>query len=98
MKTNAGNYSHIVWDFNGTLLDDVSICIEAMNSLLKKYGRPALDSVEAYRRNFCFPVADYYEKIGLERQKFVIYAAEWVAEYNLRSAFAGVCAGRARCA
>jgi len=41
MKTNAGNYSHIVWDFNGTLLDDVSICIEAMNSLLKKYGRPA---------------------------------------------------------
>lgn len=93
MKTNAGNYSHIVWDFNGTLLDDVSICIEAMNGLLKRYGRPAIDSFETYRRNFCFPVADYYEKIGLERQKFAIYAAEWVAEYNLRLAFAGVCAG-----
>lgn len=86
-------YSHVVWDFNGTLLDDVSIGVEAINALLKKHGLPMLDSVEAYRRYFCFPVVDYYEKIGLERERFEVYAAEWVSEYNLRAASAALCFG-----
>ena len=86
-------FSHVVWDFNGTLLDDVSIGFETINVVLKKHGRPALDSVEEYRRHFCFPVVDYYEKIGLEREHFEVYAAEWVSEYNLRAGSAPICFG-----
>lgn len=86
-------YSHVVWDFNGTLLDDVSIGVETINVLLKKHGLPLLDDVETYRRHFCFPVVDYYEKIGLERERFELYAAEWVSEYSLRSASATIYSG-----
>ncbi len=77
-------YSHIIWDFNGTILNDIQTGIDAVNVLLSRYGKKAVDSVEEYRAAFGFPVIDYYEKIGLERDKFPQYAPEWVAEYNLR--------------
>lgn len=77
-------YSHIIWDFNGTILNDVQTGIDAVNVLLERYGKKKIDSLEEYRSAFGFPVIDYYEKIGLERENFPKYAPEWVAEYNLR--------------
>ncbi len=77
-------YSHIIWDFNGTILNDVQTGIDAVNVLLERYGKKKIESVEEYRAAFCFPVIDYYEKIGLERDNFPKYAPEWVSEYNLR--------------
>ncbi len=77
-------YTHIIWDFNGTILDDVQTGIDAVNVLLKRYGKKEIESVSEYREVFCFPVIDYYERIGLERENFQKYAPEWVAEYNLR--------------
>lgn len=32
------NYSHVLWDFNGTILDDVSIGMESINVLLRSRG------------------------------------------------------------
>ncbi|MBE6679349.1 MAG: HAD family hydrolase [Ruminococcaceae bacterium] len=83
-------YSHIIWDFNGTILNDIQIGIDAVNVLLKRYGKKEIDTVEEYRAAFGFPVIDYYEKLGLERENFQIYAPEWVAEYNLREPNAAV--------
>ena len=77
-------YSHIIWDFNGTILNDVQIGIDAVNVLLKKYSKKTIDSVEEYRAAFGFPVIDYYDSIGLERENFPKYAPEWVNEYNQR--------------
>ena len=77
-------YSHIIWDFNGTILNDVQIGIDSVNVLLRKYGKKTIDSVEEYRNAFGFPVIDYYDSIGLERENFSKYAPEWVKEYNLR--------------
>lgn len=77
-------YTHIIWDFNGTILDDIRTGIDAVNVLLARYGKPQIESVEQYRKTFGFPVIDYYDSIGLERENFARYAPEWVAEYNLR--------------
>jgi phosphoglycolate phosphatase len=33
-------YKHIVWDWNGTLLDDRWLCIEAINCVLKSRNMP----------------------------------------------------------
>ncbi len=88
-------YTHIIWDFNGTILNDVQTGIDAVNALLCRYGKKQIESVEEYREAFGFPVIDYYEKIGLERENFPKYAPEWVAEYNMRepktSVFEGIC-------
>ena len=78
------NYTHIIWDFNGTILNDVQTGIDAVNALLKRYGKKVIENADEYREVFCFPVIDYYEKIGLERDKFPQYAPEWVKEYNDR--------------
>ena len=42
-------YTHIIWDFNGTIYDDVDACIKSANRLLGAYGLPLVTSVESYR-------------------------------------------------
>jgi phosphoglycolate phosphatase len=54
----------IIWDWNGTLLDDAQACINAINSLLRERGLPLLDR-ERYRASFGFPVRAFYRSIGI---------------------------------
>ncbi|MPY21591.1 HAD family hydrolase [Shewanella psychropiezotolerans] len=54
--------AHIVWDWNGTLLDDVHVSLEATNRALRKVNVPSL-SVKEYKENYCVPVHDFYQKI-----------------------------------
>ena len=49
----------ILWDWNGTLLDDVELCENALNRLLQRYGYPQRYDHEQYRAIFGFPVEDY---------------------------------------
>ena len=77
-------YTQIVWDFNGTILNDVQTGIDAVNVLLDRYGKKRIEDLDLYRRTFGFPVIDYYNAIGLERENFDRYAPEWVHEYALR--------------
>ena len=61
-------YNTIIWDWNGTLLNDVDMCISCMNKLLKPRNIPLL-SKEKYQEVFTFPVQDYYEKLGIDFSK-----------------------------
>ncbi|HQZ00230.1 MAG TPA: HAD hydrolase-like protein [Propionicimonas sp.] len=58
--------THVVWDWNGTLLDDLHCCIDVTNTLLIEYGLPVLDGVADYQRIFRFPVAEYYADLGFD--------------------------------
>ncbi|MBD3647020.1 MAG: HAD family hydrolase [Pseudomonadales bacterium] len=61
-------YRSIIWDWNGTLLDDVDVCLELANEILDEHGLPMLD-VERYREIFDFPVIRYWERAGLDLAK-----------------------------
>lgn len=76
-------YSHVIWDWNGTLINDVTWSIRCVNIMLNKRGLPTLDSVEAYHRVFGFPIIDYYSRIGFdyEKEPFEILAVEFVDLY-----------------
>lgn len=76
-------FSHIVWDFNGTLLDDVETGIKSANVLLGRRGLEKIESVEDYRKAFCFPITQYYSNIGLDlvRESFDDLANEWMEQY-----------------
>jgi len=78
------NYTHIIWDWNGTLLDDVAWCIKRMNIMLQKRGLPTLDSVEAYHNVFGFPVIDYYRRVGFDfdKEPFETLAIEFIEMYH----------------
>lgn len=56
---------HIIWDWNGTLLDDVQACVAAINILLIQRNLPAI-SQEQYLNIFDFPVKNYYTKLGFD--------------------------------
>jgi hypothetical protein len=59
------NYKNIIWDWNGTLLNDITICIKSMNILLKERTLPLI-SEDKYRDIFTFPVRNYYEQLGFD--------------------------------
>jgi len=73
----------ILWDWNGTLLDDVQMCVRCMNVLLEKRNLLPL-TVEKYRKVFGFPVKDYYQKIGFDFsvEDFEIPAKEFMDLYH----------------
>lgn len=55
-------YSNVVWDFNGTLMDDVGISILTVNDMLEKRGMPLTDKKE-YFEKIEMPIIRYYEKM-----------------------------------
>ena len=73
--------THVIWDWNGTLLDDADYATGVVNEVLKKYGKPTLRDTDEYRKFFCFPVLKYYEAIGLGGALYDEAAVEWCAGY-----------------
>ncbi len=73
----------IFWDWNGTLLNDTKVCIDAMNILLKKRNLAELDTAN-YRRIFTFPVRDYYAEAGFDftTEPFEQPAMEFIEHYD----------------
>lgn len=73
---------HIIWDWNGTLLDDAQACVDAINVLLRRRQRPAV-SREQYLEVFDFPIRDYYLKVGfdLEQEDWSRLTQEYHAIY-----------------
>lgn len=53
---------HLVWDWNGTLLDDLALVVEATNASLATVGGPQVTS-EEHRRDFRRPISDYYAHV-----------------------------------
>lgn len=80
---NNNQQGIIIWDWNGTLLDDVDICIDSMNSLLKKRNLQLL-TANVYRRIFTFPVKDYYRQVGFDfkQESFDDVAVEFIDSYR----------------
>jgi phosphoglycolate phosphatase len=78
-------YKHVIWDWNGTLLDDLDLSVELINGVLKKRSLPEL-TVENYREIFTFPVKDYYAQTGLDfdKESFEIVGKEWMDGYESR--------------
>lgn len=83
MAQNA--HINIVWDWNGTLLDDVDLCVEIMGDMLARRGLPRLTRAR-YHDCFDFPVERYYRAVGidLDREGFEGPAREFIEAYYSR--------------
>ncbi len=77
-------YTHLIWDFNGTVLDDVRHGIDCVNPMLAARSLPIIPDVDTYRELFGFPIDDYYRRLGFDFEKEdydTVLAPEWVAHY-----------------
>lgn len=59
-------YEYVIWDWNGTLFNDIQISIDAMNHMLEAKEYPQRLESDLYKSIFSFPVIDYYKKVGLD--------------------------------
>lgn len=75
---------YIFLDFNGTVLDDLDLCLELLNDLLSQQGKKPIDR-EKYRSIFRFPVIDYYVLAGLDVTDFEKQAKYFITEYTRRN-------------
>ena len=75
-------YDHIIWDWNGTILNDAWLCVEVMNEVLKIRRLPLIN-IDSYRKHFCFPVKEYYKILGFNfnKEKFEISGLEFIDKY-----------------
>ena len=77
-------HTHLIWDFNGTILQDIDLTLRCTNTMLAARDLPTFSSVEAYREVFGFPIDEYYRRMGFDFEKEdyeTVLAPEWVAMY-----------------
>ena len=61
-------YSHVIWDWNGTLIDDVWLCLDILNKILCLHNKPTVTRNQ-YISLFKHPVKSYYEDLGFDFSK-----------------------------
>ncbi|MFC2078857.1 HAD family hydrolase, partial [Candidatus Bipolaricaulota bacterium] len=73
----------VIWDFNGTLIDDLDHVVCSVNVQLVNRNLPQLTRA-TYRSVFGFPVEDYYRRIGfdLETDSMADLSAEFFSTYG----------------
>ena len=79
-------YSHLIWDWNGTLLDDTQLCFEIANDMRLERGMELLPSLTAYREAFRFPIRDYYRAMGytFTHESYEAVSVEFIRLYAER--------------
>jgi phosphoglycolate phosphatase len=83
MNPDFTKYKHIIWDWNGTLLDDAWLCVEILNRMLERRGMKKTTLAE-YQMYFDFPVINYYIRLGFdfEKESFDDVAREYISAYE----------------
>jgi len=56
---------NIIWDWNGTIINDAYLFVDIMNTTLKKYRLPLI-TLQDYKNNFCFPIQKYWKTLGFK--------------------------------
>jgi len=86
----SGKYTHVIWDFNGTILDDVETVISANNAMLSRRNMPLIKDREQYLTLIDVPMLDFYRSLGfdLEKEVFEEIAVEWGDDYRRAAKYA----------
>jgi phosphoglycolate phosphatase len=81
----AAGYRHVIWDWNGTLFDDMVLCQGIVNTMLAQRGLSPLNA-DQYRNVFGFPIQQYYIHIGFDftQEPFEHLSQEFTATYEAR--------------
>jgi phosphoglycolate phosphatase len=85
MQINNNHYKHVIWDWNGTLLNDSWLCVEVMSGVLERRNMMKCTH-DIYQNIFDFPVENYYKTLGFdfEKESFEIVGTEFIVEYEKR--------------
>jgi phosphoglycolate phosphatase len=73
----------IIWDWNGTLLNDIDACVDSMNIMLSRRKMKQI-TTDYYKSVFTFPVQKYYEQLGFDftKESFEDLSVEYIDLYK----------------
>lgn len=76
---------HIIWDWNGTLVNDLRLSVDIFNTMTDEYGKSRI-SVAQYLADFRFPVIDFYTQHGFDfsKEDFGQISDFYINAYNSR--------------
>lgn len=85
---------YVIFDFNGTIIDDVDLCLNLLNKMLVENGYKEV-TLERYRNIFTFPIKKYYELAGFDFTKddYNKLAIEFINAYQPASLKCNLYAG-----
>ena len=85
MEINLKKYSHIIWDWNGTLINDTWLCVQILNESLQQRNINPL-TLHQYQSRFDFPVKDFYRDLGFDFSvdSFEEIAEQFIDKYEAR--------------
>ena len=77
-------YTSIIWDWNGTIVDDSRLAFDIYCEEYELYNLEHMNFDE-YKKRFYFPVSKFYEEVGLPKERYkdiadrfaVIYREKW---------------------
>ncbi len=74
---------NIIWDWNGTIVNDAFLFVEIMNEFLEKKGLPLI-ALEDYKNSFCFPITRYWKSLGFvfTKKSFEILNGKFIKKYK----------------
>ena len=75
----------LIWDWNGTIIDDADLCLTIENELLRERGMPEITKAW-YLAHFSFPIRAYYELMGytFESESFETVSEIFMERYRRR--------------
>lgn len=84
-EVSSKPYDWIIWDWNGTLLNDVWLCHWIANQLAREQSLPEC-ALQEYRMMFEFPIIRFYERVGHEfkQKSFEALSHDFMRYYESR--------------
>ena len=77
---------YLFLDFNGTVLNDVDLCLNLLNEMLVLKNHKPLNLTQ-YKNVFTFPIIEYYKKAGFDFNGYTFkeLADVFIVEYTRRN-------------
>ncbi len=74
-------YTHIIWDWNGTLLNDIGASLASVNDMLERRNMPHI-TIDYYKECIGVPISRFYERVfNLENEDYPMLLKEYNEGY-----------------
>lgn len=86
-------YTHVIWDWNGTLLNDLSASLASVNDMLDLRGMPHIDA-DFYKECIGVPIRKFYDRVfDMEKEDYSVIIRQYNEGYLRHLADCGLTRG-----
>ena len=86
-------YTHIIWDWNGTLLNDISASLASVNDMLEMRGMSHID-IDYYKECIGVPIRKFYDRVfDMEKEDYSVIIKQYNEGYLRHLADCGLTDG-----